>query len=187
MPDWLRRRDQESSEEPLLILGLALVIALALATFLLLVSRALGGPGPHLNAWKATCYGVGPACCHPGCHGLAGSSPSRFRDGRSLPPSWLPVYRQWRGEHTACRGPQPQHPGWSVVPPVHRIGAGLGPHAAVRRTLPRCLQTPGGRRARGRLLVKAGRTMACQKGGSSKWERTGWALCGCQSSSSSLL
>ncbi len=46
--------------EPLLILGLALVIALLLAGFLHLVFRALGGQGAILNAWKATCYGTGP-------------------------------------------------------------------------------------------------------------------------------
>lgn len=46
--------------EPFLILGLALVIALFLAGFLHLVFRALGGQGSILNAWKATCYGVGP-------------------------------------------------------------------------------------------------------------------------------
>lgn len=46
--------------EALLILGLALVIALLLTGFLHLVFRALGGQGTILNAWKATCYGVGP-------------------------------------------------------------------------------------------------------------------------------
>jgi hypothetical protein len=46
--------------EALLILGLALVIALFLAGFLHLIYRALGGQGSFLNAWKATCYGVGP-------------------------------------------------------------------------------------------------------------------------------
>ncbi len=46
--------------EALLILGLALVIALFLAGFLHLIFRALGGQGSFLNAWKATCYGVGP-------------------------------------------------------------------------------------------------------------------------------
>jgi len=46
--------------EALLILGLALVIALFLAGFLHLIFRALGGQGAFLNAWKATCYGVGP-------------------------------------------------------------------------------------------------------------------------------
>ena len=46
--------------EAFLILGLALVIALFLAGFLHLIYRVLGGQGPILNAWKATCYGVGP-------------------------------------------------------------------------------------------------------------------------------
>jgi len=46
--------------EPFLIVGLALVIALLLAAFLHLIFRVLGGQGPILNAWKATCYGVGP-------------------------------------------------------------------------------------------------------------------------------
>jgi len=43
-----------------LILGLTPLIALALAAFIHLVYRLLGGQGPFLNAWKATCYGVGP-------------------------------------------------------------------------------------------------------------------------------
>jgi len=46
--------------EALLILGLTVLIALALAAFVHLVYRLLGGQGPFLNAWKATCYGVGP-------------------------------------------------------------------------------------------------------------------------------
>jgi hypothetical protein len=46
--------------EAFLILGLALVVALFLAVFLHLIFRALGGQGVILNAWKATCYGVGP-------------------------------------------------------------------------------------------------------------------------------
>lgn len=43
-----------------IILGMALLIALFLAGFLHLIFRALGGHGPFLNAWKATCYGTGP-------------------------------------------------------------------------------------------------------------------------------
>lgn len=43
-----------------LILGLAVAIALSLAALIHLVYRLLGGKGPFLNAWKATCYGVGP-------------------------------------------------------------------------------------------------------------------------------
>lgn len=43
-----------------LILALSLIIALFLAGFLHLIYRLLGGQGPILNAWKATCYGVGP-------------------------------------------------------------------------------------------------------------------------------
>jgi len=46
--------------EAFLILVLALVLALFLAGFLHLIYRALGGQGTFLNAWKATCYGVGP-------------------------------------------------------------------------------------------------------------------------------
>jgi len=46
--------------EAFLIMGLALVVALFLAGFLHLIFRALGGQGAILNAWKATCYGVGP-------------------------------------------------------------------------------------------------------------------------------
>jgi hypothetical protein len=46
--------------EALLILGLAVVIALFLAGFVHLIFRALGGQGTFLNAWKTTCYGVGP-------------------------------------------------------------------------------------------------------------------------------
>jgi len=46
--------------EAFLIVGLALVIALFLAAFIHLIYRVLGGQGPFLNAWKATCYGVGP-------------------------------------------------------------------------------------------------------------------------------
>ena len=46
--------------EALLILGLAVVIALFLAGFVHLIFRVLGGQGPFLNAWKTTCYGVGP-------------------------------------------------------------------------------------------------------------------------------
>ncbi len=43
-----------------LILAFSLIIALFLAGFLHLIYRLLGGQGPILNAWKATCYGVGP-------------------------------------------------------------------------------------------------------------------------------
>ena len=46
--------------EAFLILGLAVVIALLLAAFIHLIYRVLGGQGSFLNAWKATCYGVGP-------------------------------------------------------------------------------------------------------------------------------
>jgi hypothetical protein len=46
--------------EAFLILGLAVVIALFLAAFIHLIFRVLGGQGAFLNAWKATCYGVGP-------------------------------------------------------------------------------------------------------------------------------
>lgn len=46
--------------EGLLIIALAVVIALFLAFFLHLIFRAMGGQGTVLNAWKATCYGVGP-------------------------------------------------------------------------------------------------------------------------------
>jgi hypothetical protein len=46
--------------EAFLILGLAVVIALFLAAFIHLIYRVLGGQGPFINAWKATCYGVGP-------------------------------------------------------------------------------------------------------------------------------
>jgi hypothetical protein len=46
--------------EVLLILGLSVVIALCLTGFLHLIFRGLGGQGPVLHAWKATCYGVGP-------------------------------------------------------------------------------------------------------------------------------
>jgi len=46
--------------EAVLILGLAWVIAMPLTCFVHLAYRLLGGKGPMLNAWKATCYGVGP-------------------------------------------------------------------------------------------------------------------------------
>jgi hypothetical protein len=46
--------------EAFLIVGLAMVIALFLAAFIHLIYRVLGGQGSFLNAWKATCYGVGP-------------------------------------------------------------------------------------------------------------------------------
>ncbi len=46
--------------EAFLIVGLAVVIALFLAAFIHLIFRLLGGQGPFLNSWKATCYGVGP-------------------------------------------------------------------------------------------------------------------------------
>jgi len=43
-----------------LILGLSLLMAVVLATFVHLIFRLLGGQGPFLHAWKSTCYGVGP-------------------------------------------------------------------------------------------------------------------------------
>ncbi len=46
--------------EAFIILGLAMVIGVFLAGFLHLIFRTLGGQGSILNAWKATCYGVGP-------------------------------------------------------------------------------------------------------------------------------
>lgn len=46
--------------EAFLIVGLAVVIAPFLAAFTHLIYRVLGGQGSFLNAWKATCYGVGP-------------------------------------------------------------------------------------------------------------------------------
>jgi hypothetical protein len=46
--------------EAFIIMGLAVIVGMFLAGFLHLIFRALGGQGPILNAWKATCYGVGP-------------------------------------------------------------------------------------------------------------------------------
>jgi hypothetical protein len=46
--------------EAVLILALSLLLALVLAAFLHVVYRLLGGQGGFLNAWKSTCYGVGP-------------------------------------------------------------------------------------------------------------------------------
>jgi hypothetical protein len=46
--------------EAFLILGLSIVILLLLTVFIHLVYRAIGGKGPVLNAWKSSCYGVGP-------------------------------------------------------------------------------------------------------------------------------
>ena len=46
--------------EPFLIVGLTLLIAIFLTAFIHIIFRVLGGEGPILNAWKATCYGTGP-------------------------------------------------------------------------------------------------------------------------------
>jgi hypothetical protein len=46
--------------EAVLILGLSVLMALVLAAFVHVVFRLLGGQGPFLNAWRSTCYGVGP-------------------------------------------------------------------------------------------------------------------------------
>jgi hypothetical protein len=46
--------------EALLILGLSVVMAVVLATFVHVIYRLLGGQGRFVNAWKSTCYGVGP-------------------------------------------------------------------------------------------------------------------------------
>jgi hypothetical protein len=46
--------------EGVLIVGLSVVMAVVLATFVHVIYRLLGGQGPFLNAWKSTCYGVGP-------------------------------------------------------------------------------------------------------------------------------
>jgi hypothetical protein len=46
--------------EALLILGFSIVLLLVLTAFIHLVYRAIGGKGTILNAWKSTCYGVGP-------------------------------------------------------------------------------------------------------------------------------
>jgi len=46
--------------EALLILGLSMVMAVVLATFVHVIYRLLGGQGAFVNAWKSTCYGVGP-------------------------------------------------------------------------------------------------------------------------------
>ncbi|MEW5760491.1 MAG: YIP1 family protein [Candidatus Thermoplasmatota archaeon] len=46
--------------EAFLIFGFAIIILLFLTGFLHLVFRLMGGKGLVLNAWKASCYGVGP-------------------------------------------------------------------------------------------------------------------------------
>jgi hypothetical protein len=46
--------------EAFLILGLSVVILLLLTGFVHIVYRAIGGKGSVLNAWKSSCYGVGP-------------------------------------------------------------------------------------------------------------------------------
>jgi len=46
--------------EAFIILALAVVVCMLLAGFLHVIFRVLDGKGPILNAWKATCYGVGP-------------------------------------------------------------------------------------------------------------------------------
>jgi hypothetical protein len=46
--------------EAFIILGLAVAICVFLTGFLHVIFRVFGGQGPILNAWKATCYGVGP-------------------------------------------------------------------------------------------------------------------------------
>jgi hypothetical protein len=43
-----------------LILGFSIILLLVLTAFIHLVYRAIGGRGTILNAWKSTCYGVGP-------------------------------------------------------------------------------------------------------------------------------
>jgi hypothetical protein len=54
------RAVHEARAEPLLILTLVLIIAVLLTGFVHMIYRALGGQGSILNAWKASCYGVGP-------------------------------------------------------------------------------------------------------------------------------
>jgi hypothetical protein len=46
--------------EAFLIIGFAVIILLFLTGFLHLIFRLMGGKGSVLNAWKASCYGVGP-------------------------------------------------------------------------------------------------------------------------------
>lgn len=46
--------------EPFLISGLSIFILLLLTGFVHLAYRAMGGKGSVLNAWKSSCYGVGP-------------------------------------------------------------------------------------------------------------------------------
>ena len=46
--------------EVFLIIGFSVAILLFLIVFLHLIFRIMGGKGPILNAWKASCYGVGP-------------------------------------------------------------------------------------------------------------------------------
>jgi hypothetical protein len=46
--------------EAFLILGLSIVILLLLTGFVHVAYRAIGGKGTVLNAWKSSCYGVGP-------------------------------------------------------------------------------------------------------------------------------
>ncbi len=46
--------------EALLIIGFSVIILLFLTLFLHLIFKVMGGKGPILNAWKASCYGVGP-------------------------------------------------------------------------------------------------------------------------------
>jgi hypothetical protein len=46
--------------EALLIIGIATLYVLFLTGFVCLVFRAMGGKGPVSNAWKSSCYGVGP-------------------------------------------------------------------------------------------------------------------------------
>jgi len=46
--------------EALLIVGFSFIMLLLLTAFSHLVFRLMGGKGSVLNAWKASCYGVGP-------------------------------------------------------------------------------------------------------------------------------
>jgi len=46
--------------EALLIIGFAVLILLFATGFLHLIFRLMGSKGSILNAWKASCYGVGP-------------------------------------------------------------------------------------------------------------------------------
>ncbi|MGQ9597106.1 MAG: hypothetical protein ACUVQY_08410 [Thermoproteota archaeon] len=46
--------------EVVLIFVFAIFILFLLTLFLHLIYRLIGGQGPVLNAWKASCYGVGP-------------------------------------------------------------------------------------------------------------------------------